>query len=158
MWGLFNATLRDKVCQWLATGRCFFSGYSGFLHKYNWPPWYSWNIVESGVKHHNHNLNLTLTNINIIYVRLYLQLFVGGRIFYLCYLCLFAYSSVQHLLCFCVVFLRLVYPMLPVSLGCVVFLFYFSSSCVLYVVSFSRLCCVFVLFFFVLCTLCCQFL
>ena len=26
-----------------------FSGYSGFLHQYNW------NIVESGVKHHNPN-------------------------------------------------------------------------------------------------------
>ena len=32
------------------------------------------------------------------------------------YLRLFAYSSVQHKLCF--VFLRLVYPMLPVSLDC----------------------------------------
>ena len=41
-------------------------------------------------------------------------------------------------------FLRLVYPMLPVSLC-------FSSSCVPYVASFS-------VFFFVLCTLCCQFL
>jgi hypothetical protein len=46
-------------------------------------------------------------------------------------------------LCFCFVFLRLVYLMLPVSLGCVVFLFCFSSSCVPYVASFSRLCCVF---------------
>ena len=65
------------------------------------------------------------------------------------------------MLCFC--FLHLVYPMLPVSLGCVVFLFcflhlvypmlpvslgcavfLFSSSCVPYVASFSRLCCVFV--------------
>jgi hypothetical protein len=27
--------------------------YSGFLHKKSWPPRYSWNIVESGVKHHN---------------------------------------------------------------------------------------------------------
>jgi hypothetical protein len=75
---------------------------------------------------------------------------------YLLYLCLFAYSGVQHILCFvfvlfffvlctlccqflwvvlcfCFVFLRLVYPVLPVSLCCV-------------------------LFFFVLCTLCCQFL
>jgi hypothetical protein len=34
--------------------------------------------------------------------------------------------------------------MLPVSLGCVVFLFCLSSSCVPYVTSFSRLCCVFV--------------
>jgi hypothetical protein len=33
---------------------------------------------------------------------------------YLRYLCLFAYSGVQHILC--CVFLRLVYPMLPVSL------------------------------------------
>ena len=30
-----------------------FSGYSGFLYQKNWPPWYHWNIVESGVKHHN---------------------------------------------------------------------------------------------------------
>ena len=42
-------------------------------------------------------------------------------------------------LCFCFVFLRLVYPMLPVSLGCVVFLFCFSSSCVPYVASYSEL-------------------
>ena len=35
------------------------------------------------------------------------------------YLCLFAYSGVQHILCcFCLVFLRIVYPMLPVSLDC----------------------------------------
>ena len=35
-------------------------------------------------------------------------------------LCLFAYSGVQHILCcvFCFVCLRLVYPMLPVSLDC----------------------------------------
>jgi hypothetical protein len=32
-----------------------FSGYCGFLHQYNWPPRYNWNIVESGVKHHNPN-------------------------------------------------------------------------------------------------------
>ena len=65
----------------------------------------------------------------------YLQLFVGGicliyvncvclprvppvvcrrNMSYLCYLCLFAYSGVQHILCV----LRLVYHMLPVSLNC----------------------------------------
>ena len=32
-----------------------FSGYSGFLHKCNWPPRYNWNIAECG-----HNLNHTL--------------------------------------------------------------------------------------------------
>jgi len=25
------------------------------LHQYNWPPWYYWNIVESGFKHQCHN-------------------------------------------------------------------------------------------------------
>ena len=52
---------------------------------------------------------------------LYLQLFVVGLMSYLPYLCLFAHSGVQHILCcvlfrFCFVFLHLVYPMLPVSL------------------------------------------
>jgi hypothetical protein len=74
---------------------------------------------------------------------------------YLRYMCLFAYSGVQHILCCVFVFfvlctlccrflwiLRLVYPMLPVSLD--------SSSCVPYVAGFSG--------FFVLCTLCCWFL
>ena len=99
---------------------------------------------------------------------------------YLRYLCLLTIN----VLCFCFVFLPLVYPMLAVSLGGllftlfvfvyykrIVFLFCFSSSCVPYVDSFSGkaliyvICvcllytyCVFVLFFFVLCTLCCQFL
>ena len=33
----------------------FFSVYSGFLHLWNWPPRYNWNIVESGVKHYKPN-------------------------------------------------------------------------------------------------------
>ena len=32
-----------------------FFEYSGFLHQKNWPPQYSWNIVENGVKHHKTN-------------------------------------------------------------------------------------------------------
>ena len=32
-----------------------FSGYSGFLHQINWSSRCNWNIVESGVKHHNPN-------------------------------------------------------------------------------------------------------
>ena len=35
-----------------------FSRYSGFLYQLNWPLWYNWNIVESGVKHNNPNLRL----------------------------------------------------------------------------------------------------
>ena len=40
--------------------------------------------------------------------------------FYLRYLCLFVYSGVQHILScvFCFVFIRIVYPMLSVSLDC----------------------------------------
>ena len=43
--------------------------------------------------------------------------------FYLCCFCLFAHSGIQHILC--CVFLRLVYPVLPVSLDC---LFLISPS------------------------------
>ena len=28
-----------------------FSGYFRVLHQWNWPPWYNWNIVDSGVIH-----------------------------------------------------------------------------------------------------------
>ena len=31
-----------------------------FLPPIKLPPWYSWNIAESGVKHHNHNSNPNL--------------------------------------------------------------------------------------------------
>ena len=31
------------------------SGYSSFPHQQKWQPQYKWNIVESGVKHHNPN-------------------------------------------------------------------------------------------------------
>ena len=53
-------------------------------------------------------------------VCLYLQLFVGGRMSYLPYLCLFVYmlSNTYYVVVFCFIFLRLVYPMLAVSLDC----------------------------------------
>jgi hypothetical protein len=51
-------------------------------------------------------------------VRLYLQFFAGGRMSYLRYLCLFAYS-VQYILCG--VFVLLMYTMLPVSMDCTCF-------------------------------------
>ena len=51
-------------------------------------------------------------------MRLYLQLFVGRLMSYLCYLCLFAYSAqwtgIQYILC--CVFVLFVYPMFPFSL------------------------------------------
>ena len=52
-------------------------------------------------------------------VRVNLQLFVGHRMSSLRDVCLFAYSSVQQILVlFLFVFLRLVCPMLPISLDC----------------------------------------
>jgi hypothetical protein len=54
-WGVLNTTLCDQVCQWLEADRWFSPGTPDFLHQWNWPPWYSWNIVESGIKHHNPN-------------------------------------------------------------------------------------------------------
>ena len=44
-----------------------FSGNSGFLHQYNWPPWYSWNIVESGVNTINLNLHFIVTAMTWLY-------------------------------------------------------------------------------------------
>jgi hypothetical protein len=61
-----------------------------------------------------------------------LQLFVGGLMSYLRYLCLFAYSGIQHILCcllyssssvvLCCARVRLVCPMLPVSVDCLFFI------------------------------------
>jgi hypothetical protein len=36
--------------------------FSGFLHQWNRPPQYNWNIVESGIKHHNPSPSLALLN------------------------------------------------------------------------------------------------
>ena len=56
---------------------------------------------------------------------------------YLCYLCLFVYSFVQHILC--CVFLPPVYPMLPVSLDCPFFIAHSVFTNVYYEV-FSMIC------------------
>jgi hypothetical protein len=66
-------------------------------------------------------MSVTISALKRYSVRLYLQLFVGGLMSYLRYLCLFVYSGIQHILC------------------CVVFLLCFSSSCVPFVASFSGL-------------------
>ena len=53
------------------------------------------------------------------FVRLYLQLFAGGLMSYLRYLCLLAHIGIKHILsCFCFACVCLVYPMLSVSLDC----------------------------------------
>jgi hypothetical protein len=53
-------------------------------------------------------------------VRLCLQLFVGERMSYLCYLCLLTHSGVQHIL-HCA-FVRLLSCVLQVSLDCYFFM------------------------------------
>jgi hypothetical protein len=72
-------------------------------------------------------------------VRLELQLFVGGLMSYLRYLCLFVYSGVQYILfiCFLFCFSSSCVPYVASFSG--LFLFYLSSSCVPYVASFSGL-------------------
>ena len=78
-------------------------------------------------------------------VRLCLELFAGGPMSYLRYLCLFAHIDVKYILSwFCFACLCLVYPVLPVSLECP---FVIAHS----VFSNVYLSCV-------LCTLCFQFL
>ena len=61
-------------------------------------------------------------------VRLYLQLFVGGIMSYLRYLCLFAYSGLQHILCL------FVFVLCTISLDCLFFIApseFFSVYCLL---------------------------
>ena len=59
VWISFRArckTLCDKVCQWLVTGWWFAPGLPVSSIIYNWPPWYNWNIVDSGIKHNQTNI------------------------------------------------------------------------------------------------------
>ena len=66
-------------------------------------------------------MSVTIFALKRCSVRLYLQLFVGGRMSSLRWLCLFAYSGVKHIL-HCFAFRRLVCPMFPVSLDCPFFI------------------------------------
>ena len=62
-----------------------FSWYPGFLNQWNWPPRYSWNIVGSGVKHHNPNpFNVRWHLLCQIIVLLYNELHKGCKFVY-CY-------------------------------------------------------------------------
>ena len=51
-------TLCDKVCQWLVTGQRFSLGPLVSSTNKTDCIWYSWNIVESGIKHHQANKQL----------------------------------------------------------------------------------------------------
>ena len=58
----------EKVERPAPMGGALVFGYSSFIHQQNWPPRYNWDIVESGVKHHNPNLNPKMYDSkNIVY-------------------------------------------------------------------------------------------
>ena len=63
-------------------------------------------------------MSVTISAYKRCSVPLYRQLFVGGFMSYLRYVCLFGYSSVQHIWCCVFLFLCLVHLMLPVYLDC----------------------------------------
>ena len=45
-----------------------FGSFSGLLHQQNWPPWYNWNYVQSGVKHHNPNPSIVDGNMRLVLI------------------------------------------------------------------------------------------
>ena len=51
-------TLCDKCLSVICNRLVIFPGYSRFPPPINWPPRYNWNVVESGVKHHQQTNNL----------------------------------------------------------------------------------------------------
>jgi len=92
---VLDTTVCDKVRRWTCDRSVVFFEYSCFLHQLNRLPRYNWNIVESGVKHHNYNppnslfLDKHQTSVNFfnenkrIWCCL-LNTFYWALIFYLC--------------------------------------------------------------------------
>jgi hypothetical protein len=71
--GVLDTTLSLSV---ICDRSVVFSGISGFLHQYNGPPRYNWDIVENGVKHDNHSpitatvlLSLGIANIQVYFTQ-----------------------------------------------------------------------------------------
>jgi monomeric isocitrate dehydrogenase len=55
---VYSIHVKHYVIKFVSGRSVIFSGFSDFLYQKNWLPRYSWNIVESGVNHHNPNPNL----------------------------------------------------------------------------------------------------
>jgi hypothetical protein len=70
---LHNAYLSGKVPLWIYT--------VGFLHQYNWPPRYSWNIVESGTKNPNPNPTYYLHLVVWNFLKYDTKLYISGSNF-----------------------------------------------------------------------------
>jgi len=59
-----RCTWCNKVCQWLAAGRWFCPGTRPPVSSTDY--WYSWNIVESGVKHHSINPHIKPNLVGVV--------------------------------------------------------------------------------------------
>jgi hypothetical protein len=53
--------------------------FSSFLQQYNWPPWYNWNVIESGFKHHKSKPPKTWSNEMFVKHRLNLHVYAGKQ-------------------------------------------------------------------------------
>ena len=84
-------------------------------------------------------MSIKISTLKLCPFRPYLQLFVGGYMLYVRYLCLFVYSGVQQILHCALFFFVFVLCMAVSNTYHVVFLFCFPSSRVPYVASFSGL-------------------
>ena len=86
-------TLSDKVCQWLSTGQWFSPGPPPI----KLTPRYSWNIVESGAKHHqtNKHFKCLCYYFSFLCFRVCVCVRVcgciGGIFVFLCVFCLFVF-------------------------------------------------------------------
>ena len=67
--GVLDIMLCDTVLSVTCDRSVVFSKYSGFIHQWNWPPRYIWNVVESYIEHHNPNSNPILLAWNYLVPR-----------------------------------------------------------------------------------------
>ena len=82
-------TLSDKVCQWLSTGQWFSPGPPPI----KLTPRYSWNIVESGAKHHqtNKHFKCLCYYFSFLCFRVCVWLYGGYFFSFVCFVCLFLF-------------------------------------------------------------------
>ena len=116
-------TLSDKVCQWLSTGQWFSPGPPPI----KLTPRYSWNIVESGAKHHQTNKHFKCLCYYFSFLCFRVCVCVcgcmGGIFFPLCVLFVCFCLFVCLVACFCLIFLCVfLHFSFSLSLSCVFFI------------------------------------
>ena len=75
--------VQHYVIKFVSDRSVIFSGSSGFLHKKNWPPRQNWNIVESGVTHHQTNKQTIQSQI-VIFPTIFSNVKSITMVYYLC--------------------------------------------------------------------------